>query len=202
MLRSSHNGCGSRSDTGLAESETRFQQYVKFHAAELQHTLVLLGHRMNYGRHLQNHSGIHSSTSCTSLPPCNLPTNAVTVPSHRGPQLVRCGPATIAPAAPAPRPSLLYQFIACVRGNWPTSQSIRVLLPSSLAGVRDLGSWVLGFMALSPGHFTLVLSPGRGVHSGYHVWSTCALVMLAVAGLSWPHSRCSVCLQGHGGLTV
>ena len=72
----------------------------------------------------------------------------------------------------------------------------------SLPRWLGFGIWVPGFWALSPGHFTLVLSPGRGVHSGYHVWSTCALVVLTVAGLSWPDSRRSVCLQGHGGLTV
>ena len=33
-----------------------------------------------------------------------------------GPQLVRCGPATVAPAAPAPRPSLLSQFFYCYLG--------------------------------------------------------------------------------------
>ena len=62
------------------------------------------------------------------------------------------------------------------------------------------GIWAPGFWALSPGHITL--SPGRGVHSGYHVWATCASVVLAGAGLSWPHTIRSMCLQGHGGLRV
>ena len=34
-----------------------------------------------------------------------------------GPQLGRCQPATVAPAAPAPRPSLLSQFIVCSSAN-------------------------------------------------------------------------------------
>ena len=37
----------------------------------------------------------------------------------QGPRLVRCGPATVAPAAPAPRPSLLSQFMVCSSGQWP-----------------------------------------------------------------------------------
>ena len=42
---------------------------------------------------------------------------------NQGPQLVKCGPATVAPAAPAPRPSLLSQFIVCSSGHWPCSCS-------------------------------------------------------------------------------
>ena len=52
-----------------------------------------------------------------------------------GPQLVRCGPATVAPAAPAPRPSLLSQFIVCssglVRGSFGRG-----------GGVGTRGEWV------------------------------------------------------------
>ena len=59
--------------------------------------------------------------------------------SLRGPQLVRCGPATVAPAAPAPRPSLLSQFITCSSGPWPCLSSNQFLVPASLAGVRAVG---------------------------------------------------------------
>ena len=51
----------------------------------------------------------------------------------------------------------------------------------SLPPWLGFGVWAPGFWALSPGHITLVLSPGRGVHSGYHVWTTCASVVLAGA---------------------
>ena len=50
------------------------------------------------------------------------------------PQLVRCGPATVAPAAPAPRPSLLSQFITCSSGQWPCLCSKQFHVPASLAG--------------------------------------------------------------------
>ena len=53
-----------------------------------------------------------------------------------GAQLVRCGPATVAPAAPAPRPSLLSQFITCSSGQWPCLCSKQFHIPASLAGVR------------------------------------------------------------------
>ena len=70
-------------------------------------------------------------------PPCH---RHMVITGGGGGGLVRCGPATIAPAAPAPR-SLLSQFMAYSRGHRPTSQSICVLVPSSLAGVWALGSW-------------------------------------------------------------
>ena len=56
------------------------------------------------------------------------------MPLFGGPQSVRCGPATVAPAAPAPRPSLLSQFIKCSFGLWPCSCSKQVQVPTSLAG--------------------------------------------------------------------
>ena len=84
-----------------------------------------------------------------------------------GGQSVRCGPATVAPAAPAPRPSSLSQFITCSFGHWPCLCSIQFQVPASLAGVRAVG---LGFWALPPGHTThMILSPGRGVYVVFHV---------------------------------
>ena len=53
--------------------------------------------------------------------------------------LVRGGPATVAPAAPAPRPSLLSQFITCSSGQWPCLCSKQFQVPASLAGVRAAG---------------------------------------------------------------
>ena len=81
-----------------------------------------------------------------------------------GPQLVRCGPATVAPATPAPRPSLLSQFITCSSGQWPCLCSKQFHVPASLAGVRAVG---LRFWALLPGDTAhMILSPGRGVGGG------------------------------------
>ena len=87
------------------------------------------------------------------------------------PQSVRCGPATIAPAAPAPRPSSLSQFITCSFGQWPCLCSTQFQVPASLAGVRAEG---LGFWALPRGHTNhMILSPGCGVYVVFHVWVAC-----------------------------
>ena len=67
-----------------------------------------------------------------------------------GGQLVRCGPATVAPAAPAPRPSLLSQFITCSSGQWPCLCSKQFHVPASLAGVRAVGGRVYGVYLESP----------------------------------------------------
>ena len=66
------------------------------------------------------------------------------------------------------------------------------------AGVRAVGSWVLGYAAWS--HHRLSLSRGRGVYSVFHVWVSCASGALAGAGLSWPHSLRSVArdMEGSG----
>ena len=48
-----------------------------------------------------------------------VPRAPASPPPPLGPQKVMCGPATVAPAAPAPRPSLLSQFITCSSGQWP-----------------------------------------------------------------------------------
>ena len=55
-----------------------------------------------------------------------------TVPGGVGGSKVRCGPAAVAPATPAPRPSLLSQFIACSVGQWPCSCSVQVPNPTSV----------------------------------------------------------------------
>ena len=48
--------------------------------------------------------------------------------------MVRCGPATVAPAAPAPRPSLLSQFITCSSGQWPCLCSIQFQIQEEEGG--------------------------------------------------------------------
>ena len=114
-----------------------------------------------------------------------LKTFAMTHLSFWGPQLVRCGPATVAPAAPAPRPSLLSQFITCSSGQWPRLCSKPFQIPASLAGVRAVG---LGFWALPPGDIAhMILSPGRGVYVVFHVWGSVTMAVLACAGPSWLH---------------
>ena len=65
-----------------------------------------------------------------------------------GAQLVRCGTATFAPAAPAPRPSLRNQFSSS--GLWPVACCI-VPVFQSLPPWLGSGLWVLGFIAW--GHF-------------------------------------------------
>jgi hypothetical protein len=96
--------------------------------------------------------------------------------------LVRCGPAAVAPAAPAPRPSLLSHFITCSFGHWPGLCPKQFHVPASLAGVRAEG---LGFWAsLTPGHTThMILSPGCGGYVVFHVW---VLHYLGCACLRWP----------------
>ena len=85
---------------------------------------------------------------------------------------------------PAPRPSLLSQFIECSVGQWPCSCSIQVQIPTSLAGVWAVGS---RFRALPPG-YTLhwILIPGHGVYSVFHVWGLLLLrlCLLALATLA------------------
>ena len=101
------------------------------------------------------------------------------------PQLVRCGPATVAQAAPAPRPSLLSQFITCSSGQWPCLCSKQFHVPASLAGVRAVG---LRFWALPPWDTAhMIPSPGRCVYVVFHVWVCVTMVVLACAGPSWPH---------------
>ena len=60
-------------------------------------------------------------------------------------QLVRCGTATFAPPAPAPRPSLRIQFSVRACGQWPAalSQCSSPCLPGWGQG--------FGFWALPPG---------------------------------------------------
>ena len=84
------------------------------------------------------------------------------------PQLVRCGTATFAPAAPAPRPSLRNQFSSS--GLWPVAclHCPKVPVPASVAGVRAWGSGLYCLWSLCRGS-------GRGVHSAFHVWLDCAL---------------------------
>ena len=65
-----------------------------------------------------------------------------------GPQLVRCGTATFAPAAPAPRPSLRNQFSSA--GLWPVACCI-VPVFQSLPPWLGSGLWDQGFIAW--GHF-------------------------------------------------
>ena len=113
-----------------------------------------------------------------------------------GPQLVRCGPTTVALAAPAPRPSLLSQFITCSSGQWPCLCSKQFQVPASLAGVRAVG---LRFWALPPGDIAhMILSPGRGVNVVFHVWVAVTMAVLACAGPSWPHTLGFVVSPGHG----
>ena len=84
----------------------------------------------------------------------------------RGARLVRCGPATVAPATPAPRPSLLSQFITFLSSHWPCLCSKQFHVPASLAGVRAVG---LRFWALLPGNTAhMILSPGCGVYVVFH----------------------------------
>ena len=61
-----------------------------------------------------------------------------------GGQLVRCGTATFAPAAPAPGPSLRIQFSSS--GWWPVAclHCPSVPVPATLAGVRAVGSGLGG----------------------------------------------------------
>ena len=76
------------------------------------------------------------------------------------PQLVRCGTATFAPAAPAPGPSLRNQFSSS--GLWPVACCIvpvfQSLPPWLGSGLWDQG---FGFWALLPGSLRR-LSPGFG----------------------------------------
>ena len=60
-----------------------------------------------------------------------------------GLQLVRCGPATVAPAAPAPRPSLLSRFITCSSGQWPCWCSKQFRLVGGGGGGGGLGGGVV-----------------------------------------------------------
>ena len=96
----------------------------------------------------------------------------------RGPQLVRCGPATIAPA------HSLHCFLSssCVL---PATGLVRGPKGSkSLPPRLGSGLWAQGFWALPPGHtFHLILSPGRGVYSVFHVWG---LLYFHCARLRWP----------------
>ena len=99
-----------------------------------------------------------------------------------GLQLVRCGTATFAPAAPAPRPSLRNQCSARACGQWPAalSQSSSPCLPGWGQG--------FGFNALLPGSLCR-LSPGFGSSLAFGVrggWG---------GGGSWNPKSKSVCTK-------
>ena len=70
--------------------------------------------------------------------------------------------AAVAPAAPAPQPSLPSQFSVRSLGRWHSLRP-KVLTPHFPAGVRAVDAWVLGFTAWS--HCRLRLSLGPGVSS-------------------------------------
>ena len=119
--------------------------------------------------------GVSLNTSTTTKATCvkKSPTQGAshrsTSAPPRGPQSVR----TVAPAAPAPRPSLLSQFITCSSSHWPCLCSKQFQVPASLAGVRAV-SRVLGFTAWA--HYSHDTESGCGVYVVFHVW---------VAFISW-----------------
>ena len=91
-----------------------------------------------------------------------------------------------APAAPAfTRPSLASRFNASLTGqqmfHW------LIVLHSFLP---DLGKrqGALWFRALTPGMLCLQSGLGRGIHAVFHVGLLCSWGVLAVAGLTQPHT--------------
>ena len=104
--------------------------------------------------------------------------------------MVRCGPATVAPAAPAPRPSLLSQFFVCSLGHWPCSCSQSG--PSPYLPGRGQGLWAPGVRALPPGHTVhWRLSLGCGVCSVFHVWGRLYFGAWSLARASLGHTPCA-----------
>ena len=109
------------------------------------------GHGAADARTYPRVTGIWSSlqlSQCMVVPGCTA-VQTRSVPNGARPQLVTCGPAAVAPAAPASRPSLLSQFFVCSLSHSPSAWPQRDQIPTSLAGVRAMGSRVLGFTAWS-----------------------------------------------------
>ena len=127
---------------------------------------------------------------------------------HR-PQLVRCGPATIAPAAPAPRPSLLSQFLVCSVGHWPRlwPQGSKSLPPWLGFCVPCLGSPVLraclhrGGGGVARGQFQRIISEGENFATSRNPEACCYFQ----AGSGWfllflmhsSHTTTACCQQTH-----